>query len=200
MGEESSLTLSTYSQKRSIAYNRARLRNIIILNITTIERAEDARRKANTVVSEDLKRYAVTPLYRSDYRILTVHMYNPWVSEETIRCFLERHVKVFPGVRMIKDGLSIWTGKRQFRIQLQEDLNSEDGLRHPPAVFSIGADRGFLIYAGQPLSCRKCGGKGHDVEHCDQVRCRSCNGMGHSTRDCTEPKRCHLCGSEEHMA
>lgn len=101
---------------------------------------------------------------------------------------------------MIRDGLSIWTGKRQFRIQLQEDLNREDGLRHPPAVFSIGADRGFLIYAGQPLNCRKCGGKGHDVEHCNQVRCRSCNGMGHSTRDCTEPKRCHLCGSEEHMA
>uniref|UniRef100_A0A668SWD7 CCHC-type domain-containing protein n=1 Tax=Oreochromis aureus TaxID=47969 RepID=A0A668SWD7_OREAU len=60
--------------------------------------------------------------------------------------------------------------------------------------------RYFLIYVGQPLCCRKCGGKGHDAEHCDQVRCRSCNSMGHSTRDCTEPKRCHLCESEEHMA
>uniref|UniRef100_A0A669CNT7 CCHC-type domain-containing protein n=1 Tax=Oreochromis niloticus TaxID=8128 RepID=A0A669CNT7_ORENI len=150
-------------------------------------------------------------------------------------------------------------GKGQFHIKLEMDKNSEDGYRHPPAVFSIGADRGFLVYAGQPqacrrcgstgheaeqcwncndvghsmrdctelkrchlceseeymardctkdfliyagqtLCCRKCGGKGHDAEHCDQVRCRSCNSMGHSTRDCTEPKRCHLCESEEHMA
>lgn len=107
---------------------------------------------------------------------------------------------MLPGVRIIKDGLGIWTGKRQFRIKLEENLNSEDGFRHLPAVFSIGADRGFLIYAGQPLCCRKCSGNGHDAEYCDQVRCRSCNSMGHSTRDCTEPKRCHLCESEEHMA
>ncbi|KAL3991378.1 hepcidin [Sarotherodon galilaeus] len=101
---------------------------------------------------------------------------------------------------MIKDGLGIWTGKRQFRIKLEGDPNSEDGLQHPPAVFSIGADRGFLVYAGQPLCCRKCGGKGHDIEHCDQVRCRNCNSVGHNTRACTEPKRCHLCESETHMA
>lgn len=170
------------------------------VTLTTKDRAEDVRRNANITTNEDLKRYAVTPLYRCDYRILTVHMYNPWVSEETIRCFLGRHVKVLPGVRIIKDGLGIWTGKRQFCIKLEEDLNSKDGFRHPPAVFSIGADRDFLIYAGQTLCCRKCGGKGHDAEHCDQVRCRSCNSMGHSTRDCTEPKRCHLCESEEHMA
>lgn len=63
------------------------------VTLITTERAEDMRRKANITTNEDLKRYAVTPLYRRDYRILTVHMYNPWVSEETIRCFLGRHVK-----------------------------------------------------------------------------------------------------------
>ncbi|CAI5692665.1 unnamed protein product [Oreochromis niloticus] len=76
----------------------------------------------------------------------------------------------------------------------------EDGYCHPPAVFSIGADRGFLVYAGQPQACRKCGSVGHNAEQCDQVRCRSCGKLGHITRDCKEPRRCHLCDSEEHMA
>lgn len=127
-------------------------------------------------------------------------MYNPWVTEETIRYFLGRYVTVLPGVRKIKDGLGIWTGKRQFHIKLEMDKNSEDGYRHPPAVFSIGADRGFLVYAGQPQACRRCGSTGHEAEQCDQVRCRSCNNMGHTTRDCKEPKRCHLCDSEAHIA
>uniref|UniRef100_A0A668REP3 CCHC-type domain-containing protein n=1 Tax=Oreochromis aureus TaxID=47969 RepID=A0A668REP3_OREAU len=74
------------------------------------------------------------------------------------------------------------------------------GYCHPPAVFSIGADRGFLVYAGQPQACRKCGSVGHNAEQCDQVRCRSCGKLGHITRDCKEPRRCHLCDSEEHMA
>uniref|UniRef100_A0A669B355 CCHC-type domain-containing protein n=1 Tax=Oreochromis niloticus TaxID=8128 RepID=A0A669B355_ORENI len=75
-----------------------------------------------------------------------------------------------------------------------------NGYCHPPAVFSIGADRGFLVYAGQPQACRKCGSVGHNAEQCDQVRCRSCGKLGHITRDCKEPRRCHLCDSEEHMA
>lgn len=62
---------------------------------------------------------------------------------------------------MIKNSLGIWTGKRQIRIKLEEDPTSEDGCRHQPPVFSIGVDRGYLVYAGQPLCCRKygaCGG------------------------------------------
>uniref|UniRef100_A0A3P9DU06 CCHC-type domain-containing protein n=1 Tax=Maylandia zebra TaxID=106582 RepID=A0A3P9DU06_9CICH len=148
----------------------------------------------------ELKKYMVTPLYRNDYRILTVHMYNPWVTEETIKYFLGRYVTVLPGVRKIKDGLGLWTGKRQFRVKLKMDMTTEDGYCHPPAVFSIGADRGFLVYAGQPQACRKCGSTGHNADNCEQVRCRSCGKNGHITRDCKEPRRCHLCGSDTHMA
>lgn len=57
-----------------------------------------------------------------------------------------------------------------------------------------------IIYTGQPLVCRRCGSKGHEAAHCNQVRCWNCNDVGHSMRDCTELKRCHLCESEEHMA
>uniref|UniRef100_A0A3P9DKA8 CCHC-type domain-containing protein n=1 Tax=Maylandia zebra TaxID=106582 RepID=A0A3P9DKA8_9CICH len=79
-------------------------------------------------------------------------------------------------------------------------MTTEDGYCHPPAVFSIGADRGFLVYAGQPQACRKCGSTGHNADNCEQVRCRSCGKNGHITRDCKEPRRCHLCGSDTHMA
>lgn len=48
---------------------------------------EEVRRAAIATANEELRKYAVIPLYRNDYRILTVHMYNPWVTEETIRCF-----------------------------------------------------------------------------------------------------------------
>ncbi|XP_039895712.1 uncharacterized protein LOC120738489 [Simochromis diagramma] len=80
------------------------------------------------------------------------------------------------------------------------DMTTEDGYCHPPAVFSIGADRGFLVYAGQPQACRKCGSTGHNADNCEQVRCRSCGKNGHITRDCKEPRRCHLCDSDTHMA
>lgn len=170
------------------------------VTFSTGEYTEEVRRKCITEEDEELRRYMVTPLYRNDYRILTIHMYNPWVTEETIRYFLGRYVTVLPGVRKIKDGLGIWTGKRQFHIKLGADMNSEDGYCHLPAVFSIGADRGFLVYAGQPQACKKCGSAGHDAEQCDQVRCRSCSKIGHITRDCKEPKRCHLCDLEAHVA
>lgn len=83
------------------------------VTFSTSERAEEVRRKCNAEEDEELRRYMVTPLYRNDYRILTIHMYNPWVTEETIRYFLGRYVTVLPRVRKIKDGLGIWTGKRQ---------------------------------------------------------------------------------------
>uniref|UniRef100_A0AAX7TMQ6 CCHC-type domain-containing protein n=1 Tax=Astatotilapia calliptera TaxID=8154 RepID=A0AAX7TMQ6_ASTCA len=79
------------------------------------------------------------------------------------------------------------------------DMTTEDGYCHPPAVFSIGADRGFLVYAGQPQACRKCGSTGHNADNCEQVRCRSCGKNGHITRDCKEPRRCHLCETIEHV-
>lgn len=82
------------------------------VTMLTIDRAEEVRRAAIATANEELRKYAVIPLYRNDYRILTVHMYNPWVTEETIRYFLGRYFTVFPGVRIIKDGLGIWTGKR----------------------------------------------------------------------------------------
>lgn len=64
--------------------------------LTSGNRAEEVRRAANATANEELRKYAVVLLYRNDNRIITMHLYNPWVTEETIRYFLSRYVTVFP--------------------------------------------------------------------------------------------------------
>lgn len=99
---------------------------------------EEARELALQRENPALMPFHVMSLSKKNFRILTVHMFNPWVREETVRYFLGRHVKVLPGVKEIKDALGIWTGKRQFRVQLKEDTNGHDGFTHSPAAFTIG--------------------------------------------------------------
>lgn len=82
---------------------------------------------------------------------------------------------------------------------LGEDPDSADGLRHPPAYFSIGADRGFLFYSGQPVFCRQCRSFGHLATGCVQVRCRNCGGTGHGAASCEAQRTCHGCGGGGHL-
>uniref|UniRef100_A0A3P9ALV9 CCHC-type domain-containing protein n=1 Tax=Esox lucius TaxID=8010 RepID=A0A3P9ALV9_ESOLU len=149
--------------------------------------------------SPALKDFHVESMCRHNQRVLTVHMYNPWVSDETLVHYLSRYVTMLPGTRKIKDALGIWTGKRQFSVLLKEDKSSHDGYLHPPASFWFGPDRGYILYAGQPIYCRKCNTFGHLAEACTQTRCRNCSTLGHTMKDCNAPKRCNLCGSEEHL-
>ena len=133
-----------------------------------------------------------------DYRLMTVRMFNPHVSHETVGAFLRRYCKVLPGHGMVRDEFGIWNGCRQFRVILEKERGGYDGYRHPPASFSIGESRGVLFYAGQPKYCRKCLGFGHLAEGCTLVRCLNCNELGHTRRDCSRPERCTICGEEGH--
>ncbi|KAJ8356798.1 hypothetical protein SKAU_G00195920 [Synaphobranchus kaupii] len=144
--------------------------------------------KALFSVNQDnllLKDFKLEPLHRNSHRVLTVQMYNPWVTEETLRDFLAKYVTVLPGVEKIRDTLGIWTGERQFRIMLKEDPGGYHGFLHPPASFTIGEDEGHLIYAGQPSLCRKCSRHGHTAETCSLQRCCYCEGLGHDASDCS---------------
>ncbi|KAJ8335375.1 hypothetical protein SKAU_G00387170 [Synaphobranchus kaupii] len=127
-------------------------------------------------------------------------MYNPYVGDEALGRFLARYGEVFPGVRYVRDGYGIWTGKRQFRVRLKKDPQGFYGLLHPPAFFSLGADRGILFYSGQPVYCRKCRAFGHLADVCkEEVRCRNCNEVGHAAQACPNPKKCHACGCADHL-
>ncbi len=165
----------------------------------TITKMEEARGLAARLADGPLKSFQVQSLCRTGERIVTVHIYNPWVSEEATRYFLARYATVLSDIGEIRDALGIWTGKRQFRVMLKDDPNGYDGFCHPPATFTIGTNRGYLIYAGQPKYCRQCASYGHLATSCRQVRCRNCDSLGHTMRDCEHPRKCSLCGSEGHL-
>lgn len=168
------------------------------VSFLTLRLMEDVKGRANATL-EGHEKWRVESLCKNNQRVVTVHSYNPWVTEETLRYFLSRYTTVLPGVREIRDALGIWTGTRQFRVLLKDDPDGYEGYVHPPAVFTVGADRGYLFYANQPRFCRKCNTYGHVADSCNRLRCRNCDGYGHATKECDQPKRCSLCGSTEHL-
>lgn len=146
-----------------------------------------------------VKDYAAESLWNRNFRIITVHMFNPYASDWDIEAFLGKYCDVLVSAVYQRDLLGIWNGKRQFKVLLRQDAKGFDGYRHPPANFSIGPNRGYLFYSGQPLYCRKCMSFGHTEMRCNQVRCRNCEELGHETKDCPFVKKCNICGSDEHL-
>uniref|UniRef100_W5NM69 CCHC-type domain-containing protein n=1 Tax=Lepisosteus oculatus TaxID=7918 RepID=W5NM69_LEPOC len=143
--------------------------------------------------------YYVEPLFARELKTLTVAMFNPYVPEEDIVCFLKRFVDIQGmGVKVL-DKKGYWTGKRRFKVRFRPNGSAPDGLLHPPATFEIGPNRGYLYYYGQPLVCRRCRKEGHNVVDCRERVCRRCEGVGHFTSECTEEMKCNLCGGEGHV-
>ena len=143
--------------------------------------------------------FEVLNLDRPNFRVITVHMYNPYVTREQIVAFLSFYGEVFPGSRRLNDPLGFWTGRTQFHVLLKEDPSGIDGMKHPPAFFSLAADRGFLFYSRQPPFCRKCKQHGHSEGACGFVWCNVCKCYGHETRECPFPKACSGCGRMGHL-
>ena len=135
------------------------------------------------------------------HRAVTVHMYDPHVKEEDILVFLKRFGRLYTnGIKKVMDRTGFWTGKRIFHLELNPDPNGYDGLAHPPAFFTIGADRGYLSYYRQPPFCKKCRVSGHGEKDCGEgAICRFCSSKEHGTKDCPRPKECHACGSLGHL-
>ncbi|KAI4900658.1 hypothetical protein NFI96_009740 [Prochilodus magdalenae] len=118
-------------------------------------------------------------------RMVTAHVFNPFVSAESVRRFLLKYGEVQPGERWIRDELGIWNGRRQFWVTLKDD--GKGGLLHPPAYFTIEGNKGYLFYRGQPAFCKGCLKHGHQVDGCKDMECKNCLGRGHLARDCKNP-------------
>uniref|UniRef100_A0A8C9TDW6 CCHC-type domain-containing protein n=1 Tax=Scleropages formosus TaxID=113540 RepID=A0A8C9TDW6_SCLFO len=147
-----------------------------------------------------LKFYDVENRWVNNQRTVTVHVFNPFITAESIREFLQKYVEVLPGHKDMRDELGFWNGKRQFRIRLLPDPQGFDGFCHPPAVFNLGTSKGYLFYSNQPPFCRVCQGFGHTGADCTNMRCNNCLEKGHMARDCNGPRRCNVCGAEDHLA
>ena len=170
--------------------------DVTFYNLTKME---ETKRLADRLADGPLREYQMQSLCRTGERVITIHNYNPWVTEEATRYFLSKHVTVISSMREIRDSLDVWSGKRQCRVRLKDDPDGHDGYHHPPASFTIGTNRGYLYYSGQPIYCRKCTDFGHTAESCTQVRCRNCKGLGHKMGTCDRSRKCNLCGSEGHL-
>uniref|UniRef100_A0A673WBY2 CCHC-type domain-containing protein n=1 Tax=Salmo trutta TaxID=8032 RepID=A0A673WBY2_SALTR len=139
--------------------------------------------------------FNITCLAKTNFRTINVHMYNLHVADIAIGAFLSRFCDVTSGARYVKDSLGFWNGRRQFQVLLRPDKGGFDGFLHPPAVFSLGSDRGMLFYTRQPPFCKKCREYGHVTAACSTGKCRFCK----SGEECDEPKACHGCGSSAHL-
>ncbi len=146
-----------------------------------------------------LGRFNIISLDRPNFRVITLHMYNPYVTDETLMAFLARYAEVLTPARYVRDSLGLWTGKRQFQVLLRTEENGFEGLMHPPAQFKIGADKGYLFYSRQPPFCRRCRRYGHNDGGCEEQRCLRCAQLGHTAKECSAPKTCHSCGSSDHL-
>ncbi|CAB1345249.1 unnamed protein product [Coregonus sp. 'balchen'] len=139
---------------------------------------DEVMKKAREVVkARPMCHYKVTSLAKNNFRVITVNMYNPHV----------------------KDSLGFWNGRRSFQALLREDPKGLGGYLHPPALFSLGPDRGTLFYARQPPFCKRCMAYGHNYASCGAKKCRLCGSGAHEARDCDESKKCHGCGSSAHL-
>ncbi|KAL6476356.1 hypothetical protein MHYP_G00148550 [Metynnis hypsauchen] len=127
------------------------------------------------------RKFHLYPLGHNGRRMVTVHLFNPFVTAEAIKTFLRRYGEVQPGETMVRDELGIWNGRRQFMVEFRED--GKGGLTHPPAYFSLNGNKGYLFYRGQPAFCRGCLQHGHEVSGCKDLSCKNCLGQGHQARD-----------------
>ncbi|MGL5217880.1 MAG: hypothetical protein ACRC8R_22545 [Aeromonas hydrophila] len=139
------------------------------------------------------------PVFVQDFIPLTIHIYNPFVEDGDVLAFIARYCDVVRGGERLRDRYGIWNGKRRYMVKLRLDSSSPGTVLHPPGSFSIGPNRGFLHYPGQPVYCRRCGGQGHVKVECKGERCRFCGKTDHVAAECTAPKHCSLCGSKEHL-
>ncbi|KAJ1179661.1 hypothetical protein NDU88_004895 [Pleurodeles waltl] len=83
-------------------------------------------------------------------------------------------------------------------VKLKEDLVAPDGIHHPPSIFSLGRNSGYLYYPGQPKLCNKCSKPGHTTNDCTVKVCKNCKREGHTARACKEEAPCNLCGAVGH--
>ncbi|MBN3314336.1 ZCHC3 protein, partial [Atractosteus spatula] len=147
-------------------------------------RDEEIYKRASARVTDKkkdnfLRDYEVLGCYNDNFRVVIVHLYDPFLGDDDVTAFLLRHVSVMGQPEKIMDSCNIWTGKRKYRVLLRSDARGAGGFHHPPASFSLGSSRGYLFNV-----CTICDETRHVARECRKKVCNRCGVEGHLFKGC----------------
>lgn len=80
-------------------------------------------------------------------KVITVHLYNLFADIILVRAFLGNHCNNLRGGQKVFNNFKIWSGKYRFFATFKSNPGC---LGRPPAVFTIGGERGFLFTPASP--------------------------------------------------
>lgn len=80
-----------------------------------------------------LNLFEVVIMDRPNFRIISVHMFNPFVTDLALKEFFGHFSDVVSAARYVRDPQGFWTGRPQFQVLLHPDAEGVEGLQHPPA-------------------------------------------------------------------
>ncbi|XP_064410173.1 zinc finger CCHC domain-containing protein 3-like [Latimeria chalumnae] len=164
-------------------------RNVVFLDLFWT-RFEEAR---NDRVWKD---FEVVKISENGNRNITILFKTETVPAMDIVFWLRKRCKEVGPLKPIYDKNGFWIGGYKVVVKLR---SAERGLDHLPNFITIGSDRGYLFYPGQPKVCHKCGSGRHFGVDCNKFFCVRCGLMGHLAKDCTREVKCNLCGEEGHI-
>ncbi|KAK2875319.1 hypothetical protein Q8A73_024289 [Channa argus] len=85
----------------------------------------------------------VVNMDRPNFRIISVHMFNPFMTDLALKEFFGRFSDVVSAARYVRDPLGFWTGCRQFQVLLHPDV--------PEAIRADASVRVTLVPGGRDL-------------------------------------------------
>ncbi|MBN3313964.1 ZCHC3 protein, partial [Atractosteus spatula] len=120
-------------------------------------RNEEIYKRASVRVTDKkkenfLRDYEVLGCYNYNFRVMIVHLYDPFLGDDDVTAFLLRHVSVMGQPEKILDSRNIWTGKRKYRVLLRSDAR--------------GAGGGHVARECRKKVCTLCGVEGHLFKGC----------------------------------
>uniref|UniRef100_H3AW55 CCHC-type domain-containing protein n=1 Tax=Latimeria chalumnae TaxID=7897 RepID=H3AW55_LATCH len=142
------------------------------------------------------KDFVVIKISENSNRYITILFKTEAIPSLDISFWLRTRCKEVGNLKPIFDRNGFWNGGYNVAIKL---YSTDKGLAHLPNFITIGNDRGFLFYPGQPKVCHKCGSGRHFGADCTKVCCARCGQVGHFARDCKKEIKCNLCGEEGHI-
>lgn len=129
--------------------------------------------------------YTVNTYTNSATTLVNVLFVPHELDDNVVRFVLGKYGKVVCGRYMtFADYPQVFNGKRQYQIELHKDI---------PSSIRLGGRNCWVRYYGQPRTCLKCGGKGHDARECKVTVCFRCQKLGHIASECKEPVQCTVC-------